>query len=101
APGSPPPSETSRSSSLPWYRSGWSPAWRRCARHCGAATRQAGIYRLLVPAVIQDDKLPRAYPRITFEREIATRDWERREEPAFLAVGHPRLQRTLGHATVN
>jgi len=59
-----------------------------------------GVYRLLVPSVIQDDKLPKIYPRITFEREIATRDWSHAQEPEFLAFGHPLIERMVHYCRV-
>jgi SNF2 family DNA or RNA helicase len=59
------------------------------------ATTDKGVFRLLVPTAVQDEKLPVAYPRVTFERAIATRDWPRRQEPEFLAFGHPLLERMV------
>ena len=56
-----------------------------------------GVYRLLVPSLIQDDKLPKIYPRVTFERSVAIRDWLRAEEPDFLAFGHPLLDRMISY----
>jgi ERCC4-related helicase len=64
------------------------------------ATRHKGVYRLLVPSVIQDDKLPRQYDRITFDRKIAMKDWERHQEPDFVAFGHPLLERMVYYCRV-
>lgn len=58
-------------------------------------TKDKGVFRLLVPSVLQDDKLPKIYPRTTFERSIATSDWARTDEPDFLAFGHPLLERMV------
>ncbi|GKT10089.1 SNF2-related protein [Desulforhabdus sp. TSK] len=58
-------------------------------------TKHKEVYRLLVPSVIQDDKISRIYSRITFQRSIATRDWPRGHEPDFLAFGHPLLDRMV------
>src|SRR5207253_1710756 len=51
-------------------------------------TNHKGVYRLHIPSAIQDDKLPKSYDRVAFDREVATRDWPHREEPEFLAFGH-------------
>jgi SNF2 family DNA or RNA helicase len=59
-----------------------------------------GVYRLHVPSVIQDDKLPRIIQRITFDRAVATRDWPRNQEPDFLAFGHPVLERMVHYCRV-
>lgn len=59
------------------------------------ATKDKSVFRLMVPAVLQDDKLPKVYPRVTFERSVATADWKRHEEPEFLAFGHPLLERMV------
>ncbi|MCZ2155158.1 MAG: DEAD/DEAH box helicase, partial [Bryobacterales bacterium] len=53
--------------------------------------KDKGVFRLLVPSVLQDDKLPKVYSRVTFERAIATGDWAKADEPEFLAFGHPLL----------
>lgn len=58
-------------------------------------TKNKGVYRLLVPAAIQDDKLPKRYERIAFDREIVMKDWRRNEEPDFVAFGHPLLERMV------
>jgi SNF2 family DNA or RNA helicase len=58
-------------------------------------TRHKGVYRLYVPTVIQDDRIPQLYERVTFEREIATKDWSHQETPTFLAFGHPLLERMV------
>jgi hypothetical protein len=63
-------------------------------------TNRKKIFRLLVPSVIQDDKLPRAYARATFERSVATADWPRNEEPEFLAFGHPLIDRMVHYCRV-
>jgi len=63
-------------------------------------THHKGIYRLLVPSVIQDDKLPKSYSRVTFERALATGDWPRNQEPEFLAFGHPLLERMVHYCRV-
>jgi SNF2 family DNA or RNA helicase len=60
-----------------------------------APTKDKGVYSLRVPSVIEDDKLPNVYPRITFQREVATADWPRHEVPEFLAFGHPLLDRIV------
>jgi hypothetical protein len=57
-------------------------------------TNHNGIYRLLVPMVIQDDKLPKQY-RVAFDREVALKERSREEEPEFLAFGHPLLDRMI------
>ena len=64
------------------------------------STGDKGVYRLLVPSVIQDDKLPKSLNRLTFERAIATRDWPRTLEPEFLAFGHPMLERMVHYCRV-
>ena len=64
------------------------------------STNHKGVFRLLVPPIIQDDKLPKVYPRVTFERAIATQDWTRAEEPDFLAFGHPLLARMVHYCRV-
>ncbi len=58
-------------------------------------TKHKEVFRLLVPSAIQDDKIPRIYQRITFQRSIATKDWPRGQEPDFLAFGHPLLDRMV------
>jgi len=58
-------------------------------------TKDKGVYRLNVPSVIQDEKIPVCYHRITFSREVAIKDWPHREEPDFLAFGHPLLERMV------
>ena len=63
-------------------------------------TRHRGVYRLLIPSVIQDDKLPKSYQRVAFDRKIATADWTRHEEPEFLAFGHPLLERMVHYCRV-
>lgn len=63
-------------------------------------TRHKGVYRLPIPSVIQDDKLPKHYDRVTFDRVIATRDWARQEEPEFVAFGHPLLERMVYYCRV-
>jgi SNF2 family DNA or RNA helicase len=63
-------------------------------------TKHKGVYRLFVPSVIQDDKLPKIYSRVTFERVVATKDWSRSEEPEFLAFGHPLLERMVHYCRV-
>jgi hypothetical protein len=63
-------------------------------------TKHKGVHRVLVPSVIQDDKLPRSFSRVTFERVLATRDWSRSEEPEFLAFGHPLLERMVHYCRV-
>jgi hypothetical protein len=59
------------------------------------STKGKSVFRLIVPAVLQDDKLPKMYSRVTFERSVATADWARAEEPEFLAFGHPLLERMV------
>ena len=59
------------------------------------AKRLKNVFRLIVPTVLQDDKLPKVYPRVTFERCVATADWARAEEPEFVAFGHPLLERMV------
>ena len=59
------------------------------------STKDKSVFRLIVPAVLQDDKLPKMYSRVTFERSVATADWARAEEPEFLAFGHPLLERMV------
>jgi SNF2 family DNA or RNA helicase len=61
------------------------------------ATRKKDVYRLLIPSVVQDDKLPKSYDRATFDRKVATQDWPRHEEPEFLAFGHPLLERMVAY----
>ncbi|MBW1716037.1 MAG: DEAD/DEAH box helicase [Deltaproteobacteria bacterium] len=63
-------------------------------------TKHKGVYRILVPSVIQDEKFPRILPRVTFDRNIATRDWQRGLEPEFLAFGHPILERMVHYCRV-
>ncbi|MGA9771157.1 MAG: helicase-related protein [Blastocatellia bacterium] len=63
-------------------------------------SQHKGIYRLHVPSVIQDDKLPKTYPRVTFERAIATADWPRSHEPEFVAFGHPVIERMVHYCRV-
>jgi SNF2 family DNA or RNA helicase len=63
-------------------------------------TNRQGIYRLLVPSAVQDDKLPKSYGRVTFERRVATADWRRDEEPEFLAFGHPLIERMVHYCRV-
>ncbi|MDQ7826892.1 MAG: SNF2-related protein [Candidatus Eremiobacteraeota bacterium] len=58
-------------------------------------TNNRDIFRLIVPSVIRDDKLPSSYPRVTFSRLIATEDWSRNQQPDFLAFGHPLLERMV------
>ena len=57
--------------------------------------RDKNVFRLIVPTVLQDDKLPKVYPRVTFERCVATTDWARADEPEFVAFGHPLLERMV------
>lgn len=64
-------------------------------------TQHKGIYRLQVPFVIQDDKLPKTYSRVTFERAIATADWPRNQEPEFVAFGHPLIERMVQYCRVS
>lgn len=64
------------------------------------STRHKGVYRLLVPPEIQDDKLPKKYDRIAFDRVIAMKDWERGQEPNFVAFGHPLLERMVHYCRV-
>ncbi len=71
----------------------------RDGRKLHSTTRQK-VYRLLVPSAIQDDKLPKAYARVTFERGIATAHWPRNEEPEFLAFGHPLIDRMVHYCRV-
>ena len=59
------------------------------------SAKDKNVFRLIVPAVLQDDKLPKVYPRVTFERCVATADWARAEEPEFVAFGHPLLERMV------
>jgi SNF2 family DNA or RNA helicase len=59
------------------------------------SARDKNVFRLIVPAVLQDDKLPKVYPRVTFERCVATGDWARADEPEFVAFGHPLLERMV------
>ena len=59
------------------------------------STKDKSVFRLIVPPVLQDDKLPKMYSRVTFERSVATADWARAEEPEFLAFGHPLLERMV------
>ena len=63
-------------------------------------TNRKEIFRLLVPSVILDDKLPKTYARATFERGVATADWPRNEEPEFLAFGHPLIERMVHYCRV-
>jgi ERCC4-related helicase len=63
-------------------------------------TKDKGVFRLLVPPVLQDEKLPKAYPRVTFERAVATADWRFHEEPDFLAFGHPLVERMVHYCRV-
>jgi SNF2 family DNA or RNA helicase len=63
-------------------------------------TAHQGVYRLTVPPVVQDDNLPSYYDRVTFERTIAIKDWLRRDEPEFLAFGHPLLARMVYYCRV-
>lgn len=63
-------------------------------------TTRKKIFRLVVPSAIQDDKLPKAYSRVTFERSEATADWPRNEEPEFLAFGHPLIERMVYYCRV-
>ena len=63
-------------------------------------TKHKGVYRLLVSSVIQDDKLPKHYSRVTFDRSIATKDWSRQDEPEFIAFGHPLLERMVHYCRV-
>ncbi|MBW1794344.1 MAG: DEAD/DEAH box helicase [Deltaproteobacteria bacterium] len=63
-------------------------------------TKHKGIHRLLVPSVIQDDKLPKSYARVTFDRTVATKEWSRNQEPEFLAFGHPLLERMVHYCRV-
>lgn len=63
-------------------------------------TNHKGIYRVLVPSVIQDEKFPKILPRVTFDRSIATKDWQRSLEPEFLAFGHPILERMVHYCRV-
>jgi hypothetical protein len=58
-------------------------------------TVHKGVYRLRVPSVIQDDKLPKQLERVAFDREVANRDWSHAEEPVLLAFGHPVLERMV------
>jgi len=59
------------------------------------SVKDKNVFRLIVPAVLQDDKLPKVYPRVTFERCVATADWARADEPEFVAFGHPLLERMV------
>ena len=63
-------------------------------------TRHKGVYRLFVPTVIQDERVPPVYERVTFDRAIATRDWGYQEAPALLAFGHPLLERMVHYCRV-
>jgi hypothetical protein len=63
-------------------------------------TNRKKIFRLLVPSVILDDKLPKTYARATFERNVATAVWPRNEEPEFLAFGHPLIERMVHYCRV-
>jgi ERCC4-related helicase len=63
-------------------------------------TKDKGVFRLLVPPVLQDEKLPKVYPRVTFERSIATADWGVGQEPDFLAFGHPLVERMVHYCRV-
>lgn len=58
-------------------------------------TNDKEVYKLIVPPVIQDDKLPKIYSRITFKRDISNKDWDRKNEPEFIAFGHPLLERMV------
>jgi hypothetical protein len=61
-------------------------------------TKSKEVFRLLIPSVVQDDKLPKCYDRVTFDRKVATKDdWPRHEEPEFLAFGHPLLERMVAY----
>ena len=59
------------------------------------SAKDKNVFRIIVPAVLQDDKLPKVYPRVTFERCVATADWARADEPEFVAFGHPLLERMV------
>jgi hypothetical protein len=50
--------------------------------------------------VIQDDRIPKSYDRVTFERSVATGDWHRGQEPEFLAFGHPLIERMVHYCRV-
>jgi SNF2 family DNA or RNA helicase len=63
-------------------------------------TAHKGVFRLRVPSVIQDDKLPRQFDHVTFSREIANRDWANHEAPDLLAFGHPLLERMVHYCRV-
>jgi SNF2 family DNA or RNA helicase len=63
-------------------------------------TAHKGVYRLRVPSVIQDDKLPKQLERVAFSREIANRDWVNHEAPDLLAFGHPLLERMVHYCRV-
>ncbi len=68
-------------------------------------TNTAGIFRLPVPLVLQDDKMPRFYPRATFERTLAMNApdgevWNRADEPEFVAFGHPLIGRMVRYCRV-
>ncbi len=71
----------------------------RDGRRLHSTTRKE-IFRMLVPSVIQDDKLPKSYARVTFERDVATADWPRHEEPEFIAFGHPLIDRMVHYCRV-
>jgi hypothetical protein len=63
-------------------------------------TKSKGVFSLVVPSVIQDDKICKRYDRVTFDRAIATSDWPHREDPEFLAFGHPLLERMVHYCRV-
>ena len=63
-------------------------------------TKDKGVFRLLVPPVLQDEKLPKVYPRVTFDRAVATADWRFHEDPDFLAFGHPLVERMVHYCRV-
>lgn len=64
------------------------------------ATNRKGVYRMHVPSAVHDERLPKSYARVTFERRVATADWRRGEEPEFLAFGHPLVERMVHYCRV-
>ena len=44
--------------------------------------------------------MPKSYERVAFDREVATQDWPPRQEPEFLAFGHPLLDRMVHYCRV-
>jgi hypothetical protein len=44
--------------------------------------------------------MPKAYERVAFDRDVATQDWPPRQEPEFLAFGHPLLDRMVHYCRV-